>query len=92
MSLLLKGGITKLSELIIDAAKNWAAQDITNVGSLTATALHGTTYWGDVYLEDIECPVCHSKFKVGDKLVFIVNTVEKKFITCIPVHLACDEG
>lgn len=91
MSLLIKG-ITKLSLLEIDAAKDWAGQDITNLGNLTATALHGTTYWGDIYLEDVECPVCNMKFKLGDKLVFVSNRVEEKFITAIPIHLACNGG
>ncbi len=68
------------------------SQNITGVASLTATELHGTTYWGDVYLEDIECPVCHRKFKMGDRLIFMVNKVEEKFITAIPVHLTCDGG
>ncbi|GAI77822.1 unnamed protein product, partial [marine sediment metagenome] len=67
-------------------------QNITGVASLTATELHGITYWGDVYFEDVECPVCHMKFKMGDRLVFIVNKVEEKFITAIPVHLVCDGG
>jgi len=86
------GGIKKLSQLVIDAAKDWDGKDITGVASLTATALHGTTYWGDVYLEDTKCPVCDKKFKLGDKLIFIVNKVEEKFITVIPVHLVCDGG
>ncbi|MBA7515076.1 hypothetical protein ES705_07114 [subsurface metagenome] len=68
------------------------SQNITGVASLTATELHGTTYWGDVRLEDVECPVCHRKFKMGDRLVFIVNKVEEKFITAVPVHLVCDGG
>ncbi|GAI62857.1 unnamed protein product [marine sediment metagenome] len=68
------------------------SQNITGVASLTATELHGTTYWGDVYLEDVECPACRRKFKMGDRLVFIVNKAEKKFITAIPVHLTCDGG
>jgi hypothetical protein len=36
MSLLLKGGISKLSELIIDADKNWAGKTLTNCGGLAA--------------------------------------------------------
>ena len=68
------------------------SQNITGVASLTATELHGTTYWGDVHLEDVECPICHRKFKTGDRLVFIVSKVEEKFITAIPVHLTCDGG
>ena len=92
MGILGAGGVAVLSQLDIDAAKDWAGMDITNIGSLTATALHGTTYWGDVYLEDIECPICTQKFKMGDKLVFRSNKVEEKFITAIPVHLACNGG
>ena len=34
MSLLVKGGITKLSELIIDADKDWAGKKIDNIGTL----------------------------------------------------------
>ena len=36
MSLLLKGGISKLSELVIDADKNWAGKKLTNCGGLAA--------------------------------------------------------
>ena len=36
MSLLLKGGISKLSELEIDADKDWQARGITNCGGLAA--------------------------------------------------------
>lgn len=86
------GGVGALSQLIIDAAKDWAGKDITNMGSLTATALHGTTYWGDVYLEDTECLACNKKFKLGDKIVFVSTKVEEKFIAAVPVHLACIEG
>ncbi|MBA7587737.1 hypothetical protein ES708_29775 [subsurface metagenome] len=68
------------------------SQNITGVASLTATELHGTTYWGDVHLEDVECPACHRKFKTEDRLIFIVSKVEEKFITAIPVHLTCDGG
>lgn len=34
MSLLIKGGITRLSELTIDADKNWQAQGISNIEEL----------------------------------------------------------
>ena len=68
------------------------SQNVTGVASLTATELHGTTYWGDVHLEDVECPACHRKFKTEDRLVFIVSKVEERFITAIPVHLTCDGG
>jgi hypothetical protein len=36
MSLLLKGGITKLSELEIDTDKNWQSRGITNLGGVAA--------------------------------------------------------
>ncbi|MBA7650660.1 hypothetical protein ES703_58470 [subsurface metagenome] len=35
MSLLTKAGITKLSQLIIDTAKNWNAKRIENIGAPT---------------------------------------------------------
>ena len=42
MSLLIKGGgITKLSELTIDADKNWAAMGISNIKELAAAMQKG---------------------------------------------------
>ncbi|GAI81624.1 unnamed protein product, partial [marine sediment metagenome] len=67
-------------------------EDITGVGSITASELHGTTYWGDVYFEDVECPICHLKFKKGDKIMLMVNVVEEKYISAFPVHLKCNES
>ncbi|GAI73004.1 unnamed protein product, partial [marine sediment metagenome] len=80
------------SVVVSGTGVNMDGQDITNANSITAIELHGTTYWGDVRLEDVECPVCHRKFKTGDRLVFIVNKVEEKFIAAVPVHLVCDGG
>ncbi|GAI60321.1 unnamed protein product, partial [marine sediment metagenome] len=54
--------------------------------------LHGTTYWGDVHFEDVECPLCRRKFKKGDKVILMVNVVEEKYISAYPVHLKCSEG
>lgn len=67
-------------------------QNIIGGGSITAAELHGATYWGDVHLEDMECAVCHKKFKVGDKLILVVNLVKEKSITAVPMHLACGGG
>ncbi|MBA7478563.1 hypothetical protein ES707_13990 [subsurface metagenome] len=41
MSLLVKGGITKLSELEIDADKDWLAQGITNIKEIAASMAKG---------------------------------------------------
>ncbi len=41
MSLLTKGGITRLSELTIDADKNWQAQGITNIKELALAMAQG---------------------------------------------------
>ncbi|MBA7614894.1 hypothetical protein ES703_22168 [subsurface metagenome] len=68
------------------------SQDITGVNSLTASELHGTTYWGDVHFEDVECPLCRRKFKKGDKVILMVNVVEEKYISAFPVHLKCSES
>ena len=62
-------------------------QNITNAGEL-----HGTTYWGDIYFEDIECPVCHRRFRKGDKIILEVNVVKEKSISAFPIHLTCDGG
>jgi len=67
------------------------AQNITGINSLTASELHGTTYWGDIYLEDIKCPICHSRFEKGDKIIFMINNVEEKHVTAVPVHLTCNK-
>lgn len=71
---------------------NMGAQSITNANSITATELHGTTYWADICLEDIECAVCHRRFQKGDKVAFIINKIGinkigNKYISAIPVHL-----
>ncbi len=68
------------------------AQDITGVNSLTASELHGTTYWGDVHFEDVKCPLCHRKFKKSDKIILAVNVVKEKSISAFPIHLKCSEG
>jgi hypothetical protein len=85
-------GTSTLSGLTIDADKNWAGKNITNIGSLTATELHGKTYWGDVFFEDVECAICHKRFKKGDKLILLVNVVEEKYTTALPVHKGCVIG
>lgn len=41
MSLLVKGGITSLSELIIDADKDWQAKGITNIKEIAASMAKG---------------------------------------------------
>lgn len=41
MSLLVKAGITKLSELIIDADKDWGSYGISNLKELAAAMAHG---------------------------------------------------
>ncbi|GAG86237.1 unnamed protein product, partial [marine sediment metagenome] len=66
-------------------------KDITGAGSITASELHGTTYWGDIYFEDVECLLCHRKFKKGDKLILMVNLVKRKSISAFPVHQECGE-
>ena len=67
------------------------SQNITGAGSITASELHGTTYWGDIYFEDIECPVCHRRFRKGDKIILEVNVVKEKSISAFPIHLKCGE-
>jgi hypothetical protein len=44
------GGITKLSELIIDADKDWAGHSITNFGNLSGSAIGITSTSGDITL------------------------------------------
>lgn len=39
--LLVKGGITKLSELQIDCAKDWGGHEISNLGGLAAGMIRG---------------------------------------------------
>lgn len=80
------------SVVVNSSGINMDAQNITNANSITANELHGATYWGDVHLEDMECVLCYKKFKVGDRLVFMVNLVEEKSITAVPIHLACEGG
>ena len=41
MSVLTKGGITKLSELIIDADKAWAGMGISNIKEISLAMAHG---------------------------------------------------
>jgi hypothetical protein len=44
------GGITKLSQLDIDADKNWAGHSITNFGNLSGSAIGISTDTGDITL------------------------------------------
>lgn len=72
-------------------------RDVSEVPALeskriSVTNLMAAVVWGDVRLKDFECPVCLRVFKEGDRLVFTVNKIEEKFITAVPIHLACAGG
>jgi len=54
-----------------------------------AVDLYGTAHYADVYFQDLECPICKQRFKVGDKLVFTILSVSDKEIRCLPAHMEC---
>ncbi|MBA7564077.1 hypothetical protein ES708_05739 [subsurface metagenome] len=68
------------------------ALDMNGQNIINAGELHGTTYWGDIHFEDIECPICHKRFRKDDKIILEVNVVKEKSISAFPIHLKCGGG
>ncbi|RLE67006.1 MAG: hypothetical protein DRJ38_00100 [Thermoprotei archaeon] len=54
-----------------------------------ANHFYGTAHYADICFQDLECPICHRKFEVGDQLVLTVLEVTDKEIRCQPAHLEC---
>ena len=66
--------------------------------ALKMGAIWGPVKYADLHMLDTHCPMCDNRFKIDEKLKFIVTAVEKlkdstgepyEQIRCIPVHANC---